>query len=134
MVRELLDGAAGLSCDFPHTAEDRVQRSGYPDLRLVDQASGRVYYMDPKLYAAGARESSFRTFYFEPKVATNKVRDDAVHLILGFEHKPRTAGHWEFTRWDVVDLSHFKVRLKAEFQGSNRDMYRPDAIIATSAK
>jgi hypothetical protein len=111
-----------------------VQRSGYPDLRLVDQATNRVYYLDPKLYAAGARDSSFRTFYFEPKVATNKVRDDAVHLILGFEHEPRKAGHWNFTRWDIVDLSHFKVRLKAEFQGSNRDMYRPEAVVATSAK
>ena len=30
-----------------------------------------------------SRASSFRTFYFEPKVATNKIRDDAVHLILG---------------------------------------------------
>lgn len=134
MVRELLDGVAGLSCDFPHTAGDKVQRSGYPDLRLVDTASGRVYYMDPKLYAAGSRDSSFRTFYFEPKVATNKVRDDAVHLILGFEHEPREAAHWEFTRWDIVDLSKFKVRLKAEFQGSNRDMYRQEAIVGTSAK
>jgi len=33
-----------------------------------------------------------------------------------------------------VDLSKFKVRLKAEFQGSNRDMYRPEAIVATSAE
>ncbi|MFL6531072.1 MAG: hypothetical protein ACJ8KX_11435, partial [Chthoniobacterales bacterium] len=66
--------------------------------------------------------------------ATNKVRDDAVHLILGFEHEARQAAHWEFTRWDIVDLSKFKVRLKAEFQGSNRDMYRPEAIVGTSAK
>ncbi|MGI9089273.1 MAG: hypothetical protein ACR2HH_16285 [Chthoniobacterales bacterium] len=134
MVREILNAVPGLSCDFPHTAADRVQRSGYPDLRLVDTASKRVYYLDPKLYATGSRESSFRTFYFEPKVATNKVRDDAVHLILGFEHEPRKAAHWEFTRWDVVDLAHFKVKLKAEFQASNRDMYRPEAIVATSAK
>lgn len=134
MVRELMNAAPGLSCDFPRTAENKVQRSGYPDLRLVDRASGRIYYMDPKLYAAGSRESSFRTFYFEPKVATNKVRDDAVHLILGFEHEPRKAGHWNFTRWDVVDLANFKVKLKAEFQGSNHDMYRPDAVVATSAK
>ncbi|MFL6567887.1 MAG: hypothetical protein ACJ8HQ_11085 [Chthoniobacterales bacterium] len=134
MVRDLLNAAPGLSCDFPKTAEEKTQRSGYPDLRLVDTASGRVYYMDPKLYAAGSRESSFRTFYFEPKVATNKVRDDAVHLILGFEHEARQAAHWEFTRWDIVDLSKFKVRLKAEFQGSNRDMYRPEAIVGTSAK
>ncbi|MDQ6654341.1 MAG: hypothetical protein M3Y80_00820 [Verrucomicrobiota bacterium] len=134
MVRELVDAMPGLTCDFPHTEDGKVQRSGYPDLRLVDEASGRVYYMDPKLYAAGSRDSSFRTFYFEPKVATNKVREDAVHLILGFEHEPRRAGHWNFTRWEIVDLSSFKVRLKAEFQGSNRDMYRPEAIMATSAE
>jgi hypothetical protein len=85
-----------------------------------------------KLYVAGSRDSSFRAFYFEPKVATNKVRDDAVHLVVGFEHQPREKdGAWKFTRWDLVDLAQFKVRLKAEFQGSNRDMYRPEAIVAT---
>jgi len=40
-----------------------------------------------KLHAAGSRESSFRTFYFEPRITTNKVRDDAVHLLLGFSAK-----------------------------------------------
>jgi hypothetical protein len=133
-LRELLNTTEGLSCDFPRTADDKIQRSGYPDLRIVDLASKRVYYLDPKLYAAGSRESSFRTFYFEPKVATNKVRDDAVHLIAGFEHEPRKDERWKFTRWDLVDLARFKVKLKAEFQGSNRDMYRPEAIVATSAK
>jgi hypothetical protein len=133
MIRELLNAAPGLSCDFPKTADGKVQRSGYPDLRVVDTAGGRIYYLDPKLYAAGGRTSSFRTFYFEPKVATNKVRDDAVHLIAGFEHEPRKAGHWNFTRWDLVDLSQFKVKLKAEFQGSNRDIYRPEAIVGSSA-
>lgn len=134
MTRELLNAVPGLECDFPKTADGRVQRSGYPDLRLVDKASGRVFYLDPKLFAMGSRASSFRTFYFEPRGATNKVTDDAVHLILGFEHEPRKAGHWNFTRWDIVDLAHFKVKLKAEFQGSNRDMYRPEAVVATSAR
>jgi hypothetical protein len=132
-LRELLDAAPGLSCDYPRTARDKVQRSGYPDLRIIDEATGRVFYLDPKLYAAGSRDSSFRTFYFEPKVATNKVRDDAVHLIAGIEHAAREDGQWRFTRWDLVDLSRFRVKLKAEFQGSNRDMYRPEAIVATSA-
>ncbi len=134
LMRELLDAAEGLSCDFPHTADGRVQRSGYPDLRLIDDESGRVYYLDPKLYAKGSRDSTFRTFYFEPKSATNKVREDAVHLIVGFEHEPKSGGAWKFTRWDIVDLSSFRVRLKAEFQGSNRDMYRPEAIVGSSAK
>jgi hypothetical protein len=108
-------------------------------LRIVDSESKRVFYLDPKLYAAGSRDSSFRTFYFEPKKTTNKVREDAVHFIVGFQHEPRDGSNsanatWKFTRWDLVDLSHFKVKLKAEFQGSNRDMYRPEAIVATSAK
>jgi hypothetical protein len=134
LLRELLNARPGLSCDFPRTAGGKIQRSGYPDLRIVDQASHRVFYLDPKLYAVGSRDGSFRTFYFEPKVATNKVRDDAVHLIAGFEHEPRKDNQWKFTRWDLVDLSKFKVKLKAEFQGSNKDMYRPEAVVATSAK
>jgi hypothetical protein len=133
-LRELLSSTSGLSCDSPRTIEGKVQRSGYPDLRIVDLASKRVFYLDPKLYAVGSRNSSFRTFYFEPKRATNKVRDDAAHFIVGFEHERREKdGHWKFTRWDLVDLSHFKVKLKAEFQGSNYDMYRAEAIV-TSGK
>ena len=139
-LRELLNATPGLRCDFPLTADGKNQRSGYPDLRIADLESKRVFYLDPKLYAAGSRDSSFRTFYFEPKKSTNKVRDDAVHFVVGFEHTPRETGSgspnatWKFTRWDLVDLSRFTVRLKAEFQGSNRDMYRPEAIVASSAK
>ncbi|MEO7725436.1 MAG: hypothetical protein ABIU29_12260 [Chthoniobacterales bacterium] len=134
LMRKLLDAAPGLSCAFPRTAAGHAQRSGYPDLRVVDRETKRVYYLDPKLYAAGSRESSFRTFYFEPKKATDKVQEDAVHLVAGFEHAPRKDGRWKFTRWDLIDLAHFQVRLKAEFQGSNRDLYRPEAIVGTSAK
>src|SRR6266487_4929115 len=134
LLHALLNSTPGLNCDFPRTADGKVQRSGYPDLRIVDLASKRVFYLDPKLYAVGSRDSSFRTFYFEPKITTNKVREDALHFIVGFEHEPRKEGHWNFTRWDLVDLAQFKVKLKAEFHGSNRDMYRREAIVATSAK
>ena len=147
-LRELLNTTPGLQCEFPLTADGKLQRSGYPDLRITDLESKRVFYLDPKLFAAGSRDSSFRTFYFEPKKSTNKVREDAVHFVVGFEHAPREAGSgspnpgesaspktiWKFTRWDLVDLSRFTVKLKAEFQGNNRDMYRPEAIVASSAK
>ena len=140
-LRELRSATPGLQCDFPLTPEGKLQRSGYPDLRITDLESKRVFYLDPKLYAAGSRNSSFRTFYFEPKKSTNKVRDDAVHFVVGFEHAPHGTGSsspnattWKFTRWDLVDLSRFTVKLKAEFQGSNRDMYRPEAIVASSEK
>lgn len=133
MIRAELNKTAGLKCEFPKNEAGRVQRSGYPDMRLTDEESGRVYYLDPKLFAAENRASSLRTFYYEPKRGTNKVLDDAAHLLLGFEHGGRAEGQWKFTRWEVIDLARFKVRLKAEFQGSNRDLYRPEATVATSA-
>jgi hypothetical protein len=133
-LREALTKEPEYRCEVPRTADGHVMRPGYPDMRLIDEKTQRIYYLDAKLYAKGSRDSSFRTFYFEPKVATNKVRDDAVHFIAGFEHEVKAKdGGWKFTRWDLVDLSKFRVKLKAEFQGSNHDMYRPDAIVATSS-
>ena len=147
-LRELLNATSGLRCDFPLTVEGKLQRAGYPDLRITDVESKRVFYLDPKLYAAGSRDSILLTFYFEPKKSTNKVRDDAVHFVVGFEHAPHETEFgsrdgdgsaspkttWRFTRWDLVDLSRFTVKLKAEFQASNRDMYQTEAIVASSAK
>jgi len=123
----------GFACEFPKTAAGHVQRSGYPDLRVSDKATGRVLYLDPKLYAKGSRHSSLRTFYFTPRRETNKVNDDAHHLIVGIEHE-KTGAEVKFTRWELIDLSGFRVRLKAEFEGSNADMYREDAVVGASGR
>ena len=128
-----LNATAGFECGVPKTAAGHVQRSGYPDIRLVDKATGRVIYLDPKLYAKASRHSSLRTFYFTPKRETNKVNDDAQHLIVGIEHE-KTGAEVVFTRWELIDLSRFRVRLKAEFEGSNADMYRDEAVVAGSVK
>lgn len=120
----------GLACEFAPNTAGSVQRSGYPDLRLTDQASGKIYYLDPKLYAQGSRHSSFRTFYFEPRVETNKVNADAVHLVVGIEHNGKSGADARFERWEFVDCSNLKVKLKAEFQAGNRDVYRDDAVVA----
>jgi hypothetical protein len=73
-----------------------------------------------------------------PKTSEGRLQRSAypdLELIIGFEYEKLAADrHWKFTRWDLVDLSHFQVKLKAEFRGSNRDMYRPEAIVATSAR
>src|SRR2546428_1691878 len=132
-IKQELNAVPGFVCDFPNTSAGHVERSGYPDLRLEDKTTGRVLYVDPKLYERGSGESSFRTFYFEPKKETNKIHDDAHHLIVGVEHDGRQKGVWKFLRWELVDLSRFHVRLKAEFQASNRDLYRPEATVARGA-
>lgn len=127
----LLEGLGkteGISCGIPPTREGAAQRSGYPDLRITDEATGDVYYLDPKLMERGSATSSLRTFYFEPKDNTLKITEDATHLILGIEHDGN-AGKWEFLGYQLVDLSGLKVRLKAEFQASNRDLYKEPSVL-----
>ncbi len=118
-----LDALEGYQCTVPMNASGDLQRSGYPDLRLLQEASGRVLYLDPKVYKQGSEMSSFRTFYFEPQRETNKILDTASHLIVGIAHGGKREGLWRFESWRLVDLYDFKVRLKAEFQASNRDLY-----------
>lgn len=133
VIQEKLNAVPGFSCNFPLTKSGHILRSGYPDLRLVDQKTGRIFYLDPKLYERGSRESSFRTFYFEPRQKTNKVNDDAHHFIVGIEHD-RDENGWKFLRWELIDLAHFRVHLKAEFEGSNHDMYHDDWVVGSGPK
>jgi hypothetical protein len=130
---ELLNDLQGFSCAVPRNAEGASQRSDYPDLRLVHEASGRVAYIDPKLFEAKSKNSSLRTFYFEPKTRTNKILDDAHHLLVGISHDGND-GAWKFLQWHVVDLSHFQVGFKAEFQAGNKDLYRPNLIVISGGE
>ena len=132
-LRDLLNSTPGFSCDYPKTAEGKEQRSGYPDLRLVHTDSGRVAYLDPKVYAEDSESSSFRTFYFEPQEGTGKIHDDAHHLILGISHNGEP-GSWTFTGWKIVDVCNLELQLKAEFNASNRELYGTDMIKAKSAE
>ena len=115
----------------PETAEGNFRRSGYPDIKIVHIETQRVFYLDPKLFESTAENSSLRSFYFSPKTETNKVLDDACHLLLGIAHDGKD-GDWTFLRWSLVDLSKLTVRLKPEFQASNRDIYRSEAVISRS--
>lgn len=117
----------GLRCEIPPTRSGEHQRSGYPDLRIIDVASGLVFYLDPKLVEHGCEASTFRTFYFEPKNETLKITEDAVHLLLGIEHDGKEQ-QWTFTGWRLVDLSTLRVRLKAEFQSSNAELYHKSVL------
>ena len=89
-LRDLLNSTTGLNCDFPRTADGKVQRSGYPDLRIVDLASKRVFYLDPKLFTDRESREQFPHFLFRTqewrrtKCAMTRCISSA-----GFEHEPR---------------------------------------------
>jgi hypothetical protein len=130
-MREIFHGLPGLRCEFAPNSRGQVQRSGYPDLRVTDTASGRTYYVDPKLYEEHSRRSSFRTFYFEPRRETNKVLADACHIVVGIAHNGVHGEGVRFLNWEFVDCSGLVVQLKAEFHAGNHDLYREDAVLAT---
>jgi hypothetical protein len=128
----LLDGG-DFSCAFARTASGDGQRSGYPDLRLLHKPTGRVYYLDPKLYEASSETSTLRAFYYEPRALTGKITDDACHLICGVAHDGND-GAWRFTAWRLADLHDFRVSLKAEFQASNRELYDEALTVEKSTR
>ena len=130
-MQEIFNALPGLQCEFAPNSRGQVQRSGYPDLRVIETASGRTYYVDPKLYEERSRRSSFRTFYFEPRRATNKVLADACHLVVGIAHNGVHGPGVRFLNWEFVDCSALVVQLKAEFHAGNHDLYREDAVLAT---
>ncbi len=117
-----LDKIEGFRCGVPQTRGGTLQRSGYPDLVIADEKTGGVFYLDPKLYQIGSEASGFRSFYFEPKVKTLKITENASHLVLGIAHDGKD-GAWQFLKWRLVDISQLQVRLKAEFQASNKQLY-----------
>lgn len=122
-IHARINAIPGFTCEVPPTRDGERQRSGYPDLKITDKESQKIFYLDPKLVEQGSAESTFRTFYFEPKNETLKINDDAVHLLVGIEHDGKER-EWTFTGWRLVDLSSLRVRLKAEFQASNADIYQ----------
>ena len=120
-----------LFCTIPLTSEGREQRAGYPDLRIEHVDSGTVAYLDPKLYEEESRRSTLRSFYYKLGAKPSKVTEDAHHLLLGFAHDG-VDGSWNFTSWELLDLTTLKIELKAEFQASNRDLYGDESHLASS--
>ncbi len=121
----------GWTCAIPKTTDGTEQRSGYPDLRLSLE-DGSTVYLDPKLFEDGSRNSTLRTFYYEPKTTTNKVHDDARHLLVAIRHNGKTGTELRLLGWELIDVSRIRVRLKAEFQASNHDLYHPENVVEKS--
>lgn len=133
-IRRQLNRIPGWKCTIPLTAGGHELRSGYPDLRVVTD-TGVVMYLDPKLHDAGSRGSSFRTFYYEPRMLTGKIQDDAMQMLVGVEHDGGgDSATMRFERWELIDVSKLRVSLKAEFQSSNAGIYRPEMIVGRSVK
>jgi hypothetical protein len=100
---------------------------GYPDIELIDQ-HGRLTYLEVKI-SSSVKRSSLRSFYY---TTGKKIKTDARHLLLGLLITEEKDKYWKIEEWTLTDLSKLNVQLKAEFNASNIDIYKPELILAKS--
>jgi len=123
---------AGLRGDVPKTVAGGRQATGYPDV-WVEGPDGLCCYLEVKTYSKRNVNTTQRAFYFSPSVRRSKITCDAPHLLIGFEMKRVAKEEREVyvaTSWRLQSLHNLPVRLKYEFNASNRAIYRPEGLLA----
>lgn len=103
--------------------------SGYPDMKIVDPY-GRVVYVESKVVSKDW-ESTQRSFYY---TSAKKIDADAHHILIAWDLEEEADKYWAVTGWKLCDLSKLHIKVKIEFNSSNRELYQEDSILATSNK
>jgi len=121
-----LDEDLNFSVDTPTTEQGRRQAAGYPDGIIVDHHRDQVVYFDVKIFQEKTRDSSLRSFYYQP-TNQSKILHDAPHFLIGFvveslENDNRSP--FVIRGYEIVDIYNLQVNFKAEFNASNRDIYK----------
>ncbi len=121
----------GLKATKPQTMSGKRKAAGYPDIQVISE-EGLVSYLDCKTFSTRTKEQSFRTFYFSPS-DDPKITANAYHLLMSFEldialRNNETA--FVPISWQIYTLDKLLVEVKHEFNASNRDLYKPEALLA----
>jgi hypothetical protein len=94
-------------------------KKGYPDIELYD-AKGRLTYVEVKV-SSSIEPKDLRAFFYS---GGKKIKGNARHLLLSLSiskvlHTPNV---WEVKRYAISDLSNLKVKLKTEFNATQKVM------------
>lgn len=95
-----------------------LSESGYPDIS-IDDIYRRKTYLESKA-TSGNWDDTFRSFYY---TTGKKIRYDARHLLIGWKIEEERDKYWKLINWKLVDLYNLKIKLKSEFNATNRDIY-----------
>jgi len=124
----------GLEADRPKTREGKKKAVGYPDI-FVEDRKKRPNYIECKTYNERNYQTTQRSFYFSPaERPTNfKVIYDARHLIISFkiervERERKRA--FVPTYWKIYSTDNLIGQIKHEFNSTNKQMYRKEALLA----
>lgn len=131
-VREALKDV-GFNPETPMTAVGTRKAVGYPDIYFKDKY-GRHVYLECKTYNKANINTTQRAFYFSPaEEGQSKVIYDAPHIVMSFEIKQiQRSGRRCYipVAWKLVSIHSMEVSVKHEFNASNREIYRREAILA----
>lgn len=126
-----LDGMKGLRCGSVKKPDTVSRTCGHPDLVLVDEASGEVFYLHATFVRASSGQRGIEAFCFDPEAGEFNINRDAAHLLIGIEHDD-TDEKGSFGGYRRVDLSGSKVRLQVGFMASERDLCPVRSVLETS--
>lgn len=121
-----LDESLNFSVDMPRTEQGHKQAVGYPDGIIVDQLRNLVAYFDVKIFQEKTRTSTLRSFYYQP-TNQSKISHDAPHFLVGFVVESlgdNNRSPFIIKDYEIVDIYDLEVNFKAEFNASNRDIYK----------
>lgn len=107
----------------PFTVRQLGQK-GYPDTELI--FNNETIYMELKT-SGNNLESNYRYFYYS---TGRKIKKNARHILLSILAHSSDQGYWTVKSFILSDLSRLKVKLKAEFNSSKKELMEEDARIA----
>jgi len=122
----------GFNADIPKTKSGKKQAAGYPDLAFWDE-KGFFGYLECKTYNFRNLSSNQRTFYLSPSKSF-KITRDAPHLIISYEiYVDGTSGNkniYKCKKWKILTAENLPMKVKHEFNSSNRNMYSESAQLS----
>lgn len=116
--------AHGFEADTPQARSGRRRSAGYPDIAAIRE--GDCFYLEVKTYHPSNEATTQRSFYLSPG-DDPKVTRPAFHLLIAFAMEPAGDNRYLARSVRLLDLSELPLKLKLEFNASNRDLYGPAA-------
>ena len=112
----------------PRNALGASQSVGYPDYKLSYKKN--TIYGDCKVVSTETKDSSQRSFYYQP-TKTGKILKDAPHFLIvfireqkkGLGNKNDNSPPFRIIDYKIVDLYDFTIDFKPEFQANNIETF-----------
>ncbi len=110
----------GLEYEKPRDISGKAKENGYPD--GVIKFENAYFYVEVKSCEESKQNQTLRTFFYSPS-SSSKIVHDAAHLLVCFLTKKDKFKLLLNGDFHIVDMSKKDVKLKLEYNASNKELY-----------